>query len=99
MERAVWTLRAERDLEEIVLYIAESDYRPHVAHQIAREIRDRCDFYATQPNLGESRPDLGERLHIFRYKRWAIIYRVESEEITVVRVVDGSRDYPKLFDE
>lgn len=97
MAAALWTPEAQSDLEEIVYYIAIEGDRPLTGERIAREIRDTCDQYAEQPLLGEARPGLGEECRILVVKRWVIIYRPFLDGIAVLRVVDGSRDFDKLF--
>jgi plasmid stabilization system protein ParE len=47
--------------------------------------------------IGTARPDLGELHRIFTHKRWVIIFRPIAGGIEVLRVLDGSRDYPRLF--
>lgn len=98
MPKAEWTPQAESDLEGIVYYIAVHDRRPETAEKNAREIRDKCEQYAQHPQLGMKRDDLDEGLFLFRHKRWLIFYEPSDEGIRVLHVVDGSRDYPRLFD-
>jgi plasmid stabilization system protein ParE len=95
--KAGWSSIAERDLEEIVYYIAVVDGRPHVAEQIACEIREHCERYAGHPLVGEEEPRLGGNCRRFTHKRWVIFYRVEKAGIGVLRVVDGARDFDRLF--
>ena len=97
MPLAEWTTRAVRDLEEIAFYIAVKDGRPATAEVIVREIKEGAEFYSKQPTLGQARPDLVEGLLCGRHKRWLIFYETSASGIVVHRVVDGSRDYPRLF--
>jgi toxin ParE1/3/4 len=96
MAKATWSSFAERDLEAIVEYIT-LDGRPQVADQIAREIRDQCQFHAAHPTLGERESRLGGTYRRFVHKRWVVIYRIEAEGIGVIRVVDGARDFDRLI--
>jgi plasmid stabilization system protein ParE len=95
--KATWSGLAELDLEEIVYYIAVKDGRPHVAEQIAREIREACDRYAQHPHLGVADARLGENVRRFTHKRWVIFYRPLADSIGVLRVIDSSRDFDRLF--
>lgn len=95
--RARWSDLAELDLEEIVYYIAAVDHRPRVAEKIAAEIRDACLWYAEHPTVGELDARLGPDCRRFTHKRWVIFYRPEPEGIGVLRVVDGARDFDRLF--
>jgi toxin ParE1/3/4 len=94
-----WTADATRDLEEIGYYIAIEDCRPSVAARILCEIQAKCELYATSPQIGFARPDLGIGCRVFRYKRWIVIYRQIETGIEILHVVDGSRDYDQLFAE
>jgi plasmid stabilization system protein ParE len=40
-----------------------------------------------------SAPEIGERVRLFSYKRWVILFRYEPHGIDVLRLADGSQDY------
>jgi toxin ParE1/3/4 len=96
-----WTRAAEADVEAIYEWIARRDGRRRTAKKNIRELRERCDEYsqafAAGSVLGTARPDLGDSHRLFAYKRWVIIFRPIVGGIEVLRVLDGSRDYPRLF--
>jgi toxin ParE1/3/4 len=98
---ASWTNAAELDLESIYAYIAFEHGRRSVAKNIIRGLRESCDEYsaafASGHVLGTARSDLGESYRVFAYKRWVIVFRPIEGGIEVLRVVDGSRDYGRLF--
>jgi plasmid stabilization system protein ParE len=62
-----------------------------------REIRNHCDHLAQFPYSGTERPDLDENIRVTSWKRWVIIFRPAVHGIDVLRIVDGSRDWTKLF--
>jgi len=97
MHRAEWTPRALVDVEEIAYYITVEGGRPPTAERFLDGIRKKAEQFAQQPNLGEPRPDLAPGLRCRPYKRWLIFYEPSQAGITVHRVIDGSRDYPRLF--
>ena len=98
MSQATWSPEAEHDLEEIALYIALKDARPATADRIVHEVHELCDLIATQPGMGESRPQFGAACRVFPFKRrWIILYRPAAGGIEVLRFVDGTRDYEKLL--
>ncbi|MCE9556999.1 MAG: type II toxin-antitoxin system RelE/ParE family toxin [Planctomycetes bacterium] len=70
---------------------------PVIAEQILRELKDKAEQFAQQPELGEPRPDLHACLRCRPHKRWLVFYEPSATGITVHRVIDGSRDYPRLF--
>lgn len=92
-----FTLAAKLDLDEILDFIAIERRQPEIAHKNVDGIESACDLYAKNPLLGEAAPKLGQEHRLFHYKRWVIIYRPIENGIEVMRIVDGSRDYGRLF--
>lgn len=97
MAHVTWTPAAERDLEDIAYYIGVTDHRPSTAMRLIDQLVAKCQLYATQPAMGARYPELGENLRLFRHKRYVVIYKPHEAGIEVLRVVDGSRDYPALL--
>jgi plasmid stabilization system protein ParE len=97
MPRALWTPTAEHELEEIVYFIAVKDGRPSTADRIAREIRDRADDCASDPQLGHRHPEFPEGWYYFLHKRWLVLYQPHKEGIEVLRVVDAARNLPHVI--
>jgi toxin ParE1/3/4 len=101
MSPAQWNPQAELDVEEIYWWIAIRDRRSLTAKKILREIRQVCDEYAEAfvagSVLGTARPDWGESYRAFTHKRWVIVFRPIDDGIEIIRVVDGSRDFSRIF--
>lgn len=97
MSHAIWTPLAEAELEDIVYYIAVEDRRPTIAEQIANEIRDRADFVAATPAVWQRHPDLPLDWFYSLHKWWLIAFQEHSSGIDVLRVIDTSRDFTRLF--
>jgi plasmid stabilization system protein ParE len=101
MPTAHWTHAAEADVEAIYEWIARRDGRRSTAKKNVRELRQQCDEYAEAfaagSVIGTARPDLGDSHRLFAYKRWVIIFRPMAGGIEVLRLLEGSRDYPRLF--
>jgi len=97
MPRALRTNAAEHDLDEIAWYLAVHENRPQIAYKNIDEIISKCDLLASNPLLGTAKPEFGNNYRAFSHKRWVIIFRSIKEGIEVMRIVDGSRDYPKIF--
>lgn len=97
MPRVLRTPAAEEDLCDIAYHIAVEDGRPITAEGNIDELIAKCDTFSQSPLLGTAAPELGEDYRIFPFKRWIVIYRPIDDGIEVMRIVDGSRDYPKLF--
>jgi toxin ParE1/3/4 len=87
---------ARADLDEIWLYIAQDD--PDTADKFIRAIVSRFPKFATMPYLGRSREELSPRLRSFPIRRYVIFYRPTEKGVEIVRVLDGTRDLPPLFE-
>lgn len=101
MVRAKWTSPAREDLKEIGRYIGRHERRPSIAAKILREITAKCDEYAKVfadgSVIGSDAEELGEGCRIFSHKRWVIVFEPINGGIEILRVLDGSRDYRRLF--
>ncbi len=91
------TDRARDDLLRIGEYIGEQQHRRSTAKRVIQGISKTCRRYARDPHIGQSAPELGIDLRLGIYQRWVIIYEPVEQGIRVLRIVDGARDYSKLF--
>lgn len=87
--------RAERDLTEIWLYIA-NDNLP-AADKLLDRIDSTCKMLARSPSLGRLREELAPRLRSFPVGDYLIFYCPTKTGIVVVRVLSGYRDLDKLL--
>ena len=97
MTRAEWTPTAKRELDRIHDFIGVERHSQSAAEKLVRDIHEKAELYASQPRMGTSRPDLGEGFQVFSHKPYIIVFRPIPEGIEVLRVIDGRRDYEKLF--
>lgn len=101
MAKAKWTATARDDLTSIGRYIGRSEQRPSVAAKLIREIANQCDEYseafARGSVLGSDASYLDVGCRVFSHKRWVIVFESTGSGIEVLRIFDGSRDYPRLF--
>lgn len=88
---------AREDLREIARHIAVKDHRPETADKMVDAILDKCDLVATQPGMGQPRPDLGEGYRLSPIKRWVVVFRPTDYGVEVLRILDGARDFKNLF--
>lgn len=102
MSRLDWTPVARKDVDDIYDYIGRRDRRPATADQVVSKIVAACesiaDTFAAHSAIGTARPELGESYRIMTYQRWVIVFRPVPNGIEILRVLDGSRDFPKLFE-
>lgn len=96
----VKSLAAERDLVELFDNIA-IDAGVGRAEAVLRRIEKTMDTLSQFPLIGRVRRDLAEAPRVFTVWPWLVFYepRRESDGIAVLRVLDGRRDLPNLFEE
>lgn len=97
MARVLWTPTAEQNLDGIFDYIGTEHHSPATAAKFLRRIRDRCSLQATQPGMGEARPDLAPDVRCFPVGNYVVIYRPLPDGIEVLLVTHGARDIPALY--
>ncbi len=101
MPTLVWTVTARQDIDDIYDYIGVRDGRPAVADAFVRQLDEVCEDYAAGfaagHVMGTARSDLGESFRVFTHKRWVVVFRPIDGGIEVLRVIDGSRDFGRLF--
>ncbi|HVS10079.1 MAG TPA: type II toxin-antitoxin system RelE/ParE family toxin [Planctomycetota bacterium] len=86
------TPSAERDLEEIVGYIA-SEAGPARAESVRMKIVEAARRLADMPSMGHGREDLTVRPVLFwTVHDFLIVYRPETSPLEVIRVLHGARD-------
>jgi toxin ParE1/3/4 len=99
-EREVrWAASAEADLTAIVDFIAETD--PAAALSVLRRIRARALTLARLDARGRTVPELRDS-GVFHHRElverpWRMIYRVESDRVFIVAVLDARRQLQTLL--
>lgn len=89
------TKTADADLDSIWLYIATDSIAAaeRQIQSLATAERRLAEF----PELGPARPDLRPDLRSWTVGAYLILYRIDPDALTIVRVLHGARDLPKLF--
>jgi len=91
MPRPRFTSPANRDIRGIVKYVASHD--PAAAVRLLTRIESTCQMLADEPGAGQSREDLLPSLRFLPVGNYLIFYRPAPEEIQVIRVIHGARNY------
>ena len=92
----IYSNQAQADLDEIFDFIAADN--PRRARSWIEEIRQTCRGLRDAPLIGTARPDLQRDLRIMTFRRRVIIaYRVQPEQIEILRVFTGGRDYETIM--
>lgn len=100
IERRIrWTRTAQRDLDVVVDYIADDSIENALA--ILDRLQARAESLATAAERGRVVPEL-RALDVHQYREvierpWRIVYRIESESVLVLAVLDGRRDLRSLL--
>jgi plasmid stabilization system protein ParE len=94
---AHWTRRADRDVEEILTFIAFEGGRPETAERIGREIREAAAAHAQEGLPGHRHASLPAHWRYVKCKRWLIAYEALGDDLLVHRVVDAVRDLEDAF--
>lgn len=94
---------AEDDLRDLAEYVGTELQSLQGAKKLIEGIRAKCELVASNPNMGERRPELGEHIRTVlagthaNPRNFVVVYRPISDGIEVVRIFRTSRDYPRLF--
>lgn len=91
---------ANRDLEDIYLYVAEHD-APGKAEALLGDVEDIVEKLSANPNRGSYPKELSalgirEYRQIF-YKPYRIIYSISGKRAYIYLIADGRRDFQTLL--
>ena len=95
------TKDAERDLEDIYLYIAEHDSRASADHVLDRLVK-ATEALKTSPDRGSHVNELrslgiSEYRQIYSKPPYRLVYRVHMKQVVIYLVTDGRRDMGSLL--
>lgn len=95
----IWASVAEKDLINIIEYIAEDS--PQNAIKILAKIRKQASDLYTMPERGRIIPELCDQ-GILLYREliiapWRLIYRMSEQEIYVLSVIDSRRNVEDIL--
>ena len=90
MKRVRVTNDAERDLDEIWLYIARDSVE--AANRLIDELTSRFPLLGSSPQMGRLREELKLNLRSHAVGNYIIYYRETQRGVSILRVVHGSRD-------
>lgn len=102
MNRLKLTASAADDLKMIEAQTA-SLFGDRQAMRLLDEIEKSLLSLVAFPDSGHARPELDPPGLTFRYmavmRRFMLVYHVTDQEIVMVRIVDGTRDFSALWDD
>ena len=88
---------AVADLDEIWSYIARESGRVEYADRLIDLIVGRFLLLAKQPRLGRARDQLRPGLRSFPAEGYVIFYRIDDEDLVILRVLHSRRDIEAVF--
>jgi len=97
MSRVVRPASVREDLKKIGEYIARQSQSLDLALRFLDRIDEKCNLYATHPEMGTPRSDLGTKVHCFPVSDYVVFYEPHLRGIRLLLVVHGSRDIPSVF--
>jgi toxin ParE1/3/4 len=91
-------VEADFDLDNVWYYVANNSGSTDVADRLINSITDRFFLLASYPHLGRARDeDLRVGLRSFPVGEYIVIYRIEGDDVVILRVLRGSRNIQGLF--
>ncbi|GAA4999872.1 hypothetical protein GCM10023206_01090 [Acinetobacter puyangensis] len=94
--KVIFTKQAEFDLEQILDFIAQDN--PIRALSFTQELEQKCLSIADIPKafqIFDELADLGIRRRV--YQNYSIFFRIESNCIFIVRILNTAIDYTVLY--
>src|SRR5487761_1118610 len=98
--KVVFLPAAEHDLGSLFEYISENLQNPIAAHNIVEKILRLSNKLASFPEMGSSLRTVDTRIGSYRYllaDNYLVIYKVEAQDVTVVRILYARSDYVRLL--
>jgi toxin ParE1/3/4 len=90
--------QAERDLDNIWLYVAKESSSIEIANHLIDTITERCLTLASFPYIGRTREeDFGRGYRSLAAGEYVIVYCIENGDALILRVVHGRRNLERLF--
>jgi len=84
-----FALAAEKDLEEIALFIASDS--PRRALSFVAELRAHCARIADQPEAYPLREEYGVGVRITVHGRYLIFHAIRDDALVIERILHGAR--------
>ncbi len=97
MRQVTFSSAARSDLDEIHDYIADDNL--NAADQLLDDLEVACEKLGRHPGMGAACDHLIPEMRLVVVRKvYVVFYRLADEDIEIVRIVHGRRDFSKLFD-
>jgi len=94
MPRLRYSAEAKEDLKRIASYIAQD--KPIAARNWVAKLREKCRLIASQSDIGDHRPELGDGIRSSYLGSYVIFFRRTDGVVEIVRIVRGDPDTRSL---
>jgi toxin ParE1/3/4 len=91
--RPVWSEPASRDLRELLSYIAKDS--PQNAELVRTRILKSVELLGELPYAGRIGRVVGTRERVVGRTPFILVYRIDPEQIAILRVYRGARKPPR----
>lgn len=98
--KVVFLPAAQHDLTDLFAYISKSLQNPVAAHNIVEKILRLSYRLESFPEMGTSLRTVDERISNYRYllaDNYIVIYKVEGQEVKIIRILYARSDYVQLL--
>jgi len=95
MAEVFFRQQAWRDLERIDDRIAKED--PAAAQRFRANVLRRIGLLERVPEAAQPRPKFGKDIRTIPIGRYIVVLRVTTSRVSVLRIVHGARDLPRLL--
>jgi toxin ParE1/3/4 len=95
--KIIYSAKALADLEEIWSHIAEDS--EDFANKTVAKIIEKFQKLLAFPKIGKTRHELFIGLRSFPEGNYVIFYQETATGVEIVRIIHGSRDVDRIFDE
>ncbi len=97
MARVIRSEQAQEDLEGILEYL--DSQRTDAADRFATKFERTCELHAEHPQIGARSEEYAPNLRHFAVWNYAVFYRPIKDGIELIRIIQGARDIPRLFEQ
>lgn len=87
-----WTRQALEQLVEAQDYIAQDN--PRAAREVGKRVAEATSLLLTQPRIGHRGRVAGTREWVVRRTSYFLVYKLEDEQLTILRVIHGKQHWP-----
>jgi toxin ParE1/3/4 len=90
--------QADSDLDDIWYYIAAETGNADIADRVIDRLVQRFLLLGNYPRIGRPREEIRRGLRSFPVGEYVVFYRIEREDVIILRVLHGKRDIERILE-